>query len=175
MRALYSELCWFAPQAHKGRPGKGCRRQGLAEAIKYLPRDDVPTVILEAIRARLKKPPEKDRLRKPWRALMKRRRASRDSFIWSINREIVNALTKGIEPCHPAIVVSVDARAGILEATATTMFFRFKDDVAVRVRPDPTRPGGSIVDMRSISRVGGSDVGVNAARIRRFLFDLANA
>jgi uncharacterized protein (DUF1499 family) len=55
------------------------------------------------------------------------------------------------------------------------LFFRFKDDVVVRVRADPARPGGSIVDMRSISRVGGSDVGVNAARIRSFLVDLAKA
>jgi uncharacterized protein (DUF1499 family) len=42
----------------------------------------------------------------------------------------------------------------------------------VRVRPDPSPKGGSIVDMRSISRVGGSDVGVNAERIREFLVDL---
>ena len=67
------------------------------------------------------------------------------------------------------------AQAGIVEATATTLFFRFKDDVVVRVRPDPARPGGSIVDMRSISRVGGSDVGVNAERIRAFLADLQAA
>lgn len=70
-------------------------------------------------------------------------------------------------------VALVDAEAGIVEATATTLFFRFKDDVAVRVRPDPARPGGSVVDMRSISRVGISDVGVNAKRIRAFLDDLA--
>lgn len=69
-------------------------------------------------------------------------------------------------------VARVDREAGIVEATATTLFFRFKDDVVVRVRPDPARPGGSIVDMRSISRVGGSDIGVNAARIRDFLADL---
>lgn len=69
-------------------------------------------------------------------------------------------------------VARVDEAAGIVEATATTLFFRFKDDVVVRVRPDPARTGGSIVDMRSISRVGGSDVGVNAARIRAFLADL---
>ena len=68
-----------------------------------------------------------------------------------------------------------DRQAGTVEATATTLFFRFKDDVVVRVRPDPTRPGGSIVDMRSISRVGGSDIGVNAARIREFLADLQAA
>ena len=72
-------------------------------------------------------------------------------------------------------VARVDRQAGVVEATAETLFFRFKDDVVVRVRPDPDRLGGSIVDMRSISRVGGSDVGVNAARIRKFLADLRTA
>ncbi|HEX8241262.1 MAG TPA: DUF1499 domain-containing protein [Allosphingosinicella sp.] len=57
-----------------------------------------------------------------------------------------------------------------VEATATSTFFRFKDDVVVRVRPAPG--GGSLVDMRSISRVGGSDVGMNAKRVRAFLSDL---
>jgi hypothetical protein len=69
-------------------------------------------------------------------------------------------------------VATVDSRAGILEATATSLFFRFKDDVVVRVRPDPRRAGGSLVDMRSVSRVGGSDVGMNAKRIRNFMADL---
>ena len=72
-------------------------------------------------------------------------------------------------------VARVDRDAGVVEATATTFFFRFKDDVVVRVRRDPDQPGGSIVDMRSISRVGGSDVGVNAVRIREFLSDLRTA
>ena len=67
-------------------------------------------------------------------------------------------------------VAAVDARAGTLEATDTSTFFRFKDDVVVRVRPAPG--GGSLVDMRSISRVGGSDVGMNAKRVRAFLADL---
>ncbi|HZG08264.1 MAG TPA: DUF1499 domain-containing protein [Allosphingosinicella sp.] len=62
---------------------------------------------------------------------------------------------------------------GALEATDTTFFFRFKDDVVLRARPAPG--GGSLVDMRSISRVGGSDVGVNAARVRAFLKDLQAA
>ncbi|HEX8449159.1 MAG TPA: DUF1499 domain-containing protein [Allosphingosinicella sp.] len=60
--------------------------------------------------------------------------------------------------------------SGKVEATATSTFFRFKDDVVIRVRPAPG--GGSLVDMRSISRVGGSDVGMNAKRIRAFLQDL---
>jgi uncharacterized protein (DUF1499 family) len=62
-----------------------------------------------------------------------------------------------------------------LEATATTTFFRFENDVVVRARPYPEAKGGSYVDMRSISRVGGSDVGVNAKRIRAFLKDLQKA
>ena len=66
--------------------------------------------------------------------------------------------------------VLVDDKAGTVEATETSTFFRFKDDVVVRVRPAPG--GGSLVDMRSISRVGGSDVGMNAKRVRGFLADL---
>ncbi|WP_300973830.1 DUF1499 domain-containing protein [Sphingomonas sp. LHG3406-1] len=72
-------------------------------------------------------------------------------------------------------VAAYDPAAGTLEATATTLFFRFKDDVVVRVRPDPGQAGGSIVDMRSVSRVGLSDLGVNARRIRSFLNDLKAA
>ena len=66
-----------------------------------------------------------------------------------------------------------DPGRGLLEATDTTFFFRFKDDVVVRAVPAPG--GGSLVDMRSISRVGGSDVGVNAQRVRDFLKDLQSA
>lgn len=65
-----------------------------------------------------------------------------------------------------------DPIEGRLEATDTTRFFRFKDDVVLRVRP--TEDGtGSIIDMRSISRVGVSDLGVNAKRVRSFLADMA--
>lgn len=55
---------------------------------------------------------------------------------------------------------------GRIEATATTQWFGFKDDVVVRVRPEGA---GSRVDVRSVSRVGRGDVGTNAARIRKFL------
>ena len=60
---------------------------------------------------------------------------------------------------------------GRFEATDTTAFFRFKDDVVLRVRPSDTGEG-SIVDMRSVSRVGISDLGMNAKRVRAFLADL---
>ena len=55
------------------------------------------------------------------------------------------------------------------EAYAETRLFRFRDDVVVRVTP---RDGGSTLDMRSASRVGKGDLGVNAARITDFLTDL---
>lgn len=73
-------------------------------------------------------------------------------------------------------VVAADSAAGRVEATATTRWFGFKDDVVVRVRPDSTgNGGGSRVDVRSASRVGKSDVGANAARIRAYLGRVAAA
>lgn len=58
-----------------------------------------------------------------------------------------------------------------LEATDTTPWFGFKDDVVIRLRPTAD---GVRVDLRSASRVGRSDVGTNAARIRVFLEALAH-
>jgi uncharacterized protein (DUF1499 family) len=63
-------------------------------------------------------------------------------------------------------LVAADAAAGRIEATDTTFWYGFKDDVVIRVRP---ADGGSRVDVRSLSRVGGGDVGTNAKRIRGYL------
>jgi hypothetical protein len=63
-------------------------------------------------------------------------------------------------------IVSVRPAEGILEATATTAWFGFHDDIAVRVRAAGQQ---SRVDVRSTSRVGVGDAGKNADRIRRFL------
>lgn len=63
-------------------------------------------------------------------------------------------------------IVAADSLAGRIEATATTTWFGFKDDVVVRITPQAS---GSRVDVRSVSRVGKSDVGANAERIREFL------
>jgi len=62
----------------------------------------------------------------------------------------------------------VDASSGQLriEATDTTFWFGFKDDVVIRITPEQE---GSRVDVRSLSRVGKSDVGTNAKRIRAYL------
>ena len=63
-------------------------------------------------------------------------------------------------------IVAVAPQDLRIEATDTTLLFGFKDDVVVRIRP---QDGGSRVDVRSVSRVGGSDVGTNARRVREYL------
>ena len=63
-------------------------------------------------------------------------------------------------------VVGEDAGSGRIEAVATTPWFAFRDDIAVRVAPEGT---GSRIDVRSKSRVGRSDLGTNARRIRAYL------
>jgi uncharacterized protein (DUF1499 family) len=58
---------------------------------------------------------------------------------------------------------------GRIEATDTTFWFRFKDDIVIRITPTAQ---GSAIDARSVSRVGRGDVGTNAKRLRTFLASL---
>lgn len=68
------------------------------------------------------------------------------------------------------IIVNKDKNAGIIEATDITFWLGFKDDVIIRIRAG--EGGGSVVDVRSLSRFGGSDIGKNATRIRAYMRDL---
>ena len=63
-------------------------------------------------------------------------------------------------------ITLADPARGVIEARDTSKLFRFVDDVAVRVRP--ADDGGSVVDIRSKSRDGQGDIGVNTKRIRTF-------
>jgi fatty-acyl-CoA synthase len=64
--------------------------------------------------------------------------------------------------------VTADAANGRIEAVAESFWFGFKDDVVIRVRPGPTA-AASVIDVRSTSRVGVSDLGANAKRVRALL------
>jgi uncharacterized protein (DUF1499 family) len=66
-------------------------------------------------------------------------------------------------------IAAAEPSEGRIEATATSAIFGFKDDIVIRIAP---RASSSILDMRSMSRVGISDLGVNAKRIRAFLASL---
>ena len=63
-------------------------------------------------------------------------------------------------------IVNQDSASGLIEAVDTTLIFGFKDDVAIRIRPSAQ---GSDIDLRSVSRIGESDLGKNAARIMGFI------
>lgn len=62
-------------------------------------------------------------------------------------------------------IVSSEPTSLRIEATDTTAWFGLKDDVVVRLSPVQA---GSRIDVRSVSRVGKSDVGTNARRINAY-------
>lgn len=62
-------------------------------------------------------------------------------------------------------LVAADQNAGRVEATATTFWFRFKDDIVITFAE---AEGQTLVNARSVSRVGTGDVGANALRLREF-------
>lgn len=64
------------------------------------------------------------------------------------------------------LVMSESKEKGVIEAAETSFWFGFTDDVVIRIR---TEDGRTRLDMRSKSRIGQSDVGMNAKRIRRFM------
>lgn len=66
-------------------------------------------------------------------------------------------------------IIDVDQGQGRIEASATTFWFGFFDDVVIRITPVGS---GSRVDARSESRIGKSDIGANAKRIRIFLKEM---
>ena len=69
-------------------------------------------------------------------------------------------------------IAAAEPAEGRIEATDTTMWFGFKDDIVIRIAADGT---GSKLDIRSMSRVGKSDIGKNASRIKDFLARLQKA
>ena len=66
-------------------------------------------------------------------------------------------------------ILARDEAAGTIEATQKSFWFGFSDDIAIRVTANGS---GSRVDIRSTSRQGRSDFGVNAARIRAYFAEL---
>jgi len=67
-------------------------------------------------------------------------------------------------------LVAINRNQHRIEATEELAWFGFKDDVVLRF--SEMEDGSTRVDMRSKSRIGRSDVGVNAKRISGFLKDL---
>ena len=68
-------------------------------------------------------------------------------------------------------LLATDPDAFRIEATDRSFWFGFEDDVVVRITADGET--ASRVDVRSLSRVGVGDLGVNARRVREFLDAMA--
>lgn len=66
-------------------------------------------------------------------------------------------------------IVATDPSTGRIEASQTSLWFGFTDDIVIRVA---AQGGGSRIDMRSESRQGRSDFGVNAGRVRAYMAEL---
>ncbi len=77
---------------------------------------------------------------------------------------VFNRALAAVEELGWELVAAVPAE-GRIEATDTTFWFRFKDDVVIRIRP---AGDGTIIDARALSRVSGGDAGTNARRLRAF-------
>lgn len=89
------------------------------------------------------------------------RLAADPSTVYAQARELVTA--KGWQ------LVQDNPDRGIIEASDRTWWFGFVDDVIIRIASDGS---GSLLDMRSKSRIGRSDIGANARRIDSFLQQL---
>jgi uncharacterized protein (DUF1499 family) len=81
----------------------------------------------------------------------------------AFERALAVAQDKGWE------IVTADQSSGRIEATDTTFWFGFVDDIVVRLTPWGS---GTRVDARSVSRLGRGDAGTNARRIHDFLESL---
>jgi uncharacterized protein (DUF1499 family) len=82
-----------------------------------------------------------------------------DSVEDNFDRALSTAQAMGWQVFHS------DRDTGAIEATETTALMAFKDDIVIRIRADG---GETLVDLRSVSRVGVSDLGANAKRIASF-------
>jgi uncharacterized protein (DUF1499 family) len=69
-------------------------------------------------------------------------------------------------------IAATDTSAGRIEATATSRWFGFQDDIVIRLTPVTQ---GTRVDIRSASRAEDTDGGTNAARVRTYLARLNGA
>jgi uncharacterized protein (DUF1499 family) len=83
--------------------------------------------------------------------------------------EIAAQQKRGYPEMVPAMLVAVAPDDLRIEAPDTTLLSGFKDDMVIGVTASGS---GSRVDARSLSRIGGSDFGTNAKRIRTFLRQL---
>lgn len=89
----------------------------------------------------------------------------------SLERDAAFVVVREVIEARGWPVVYQDPRvSGVIEATAETFWYGFKDDVLARVQA--REAGGTVIDLRSVSRVGLSDLGANAKRLNELSRDI---
>ena len=88
------------------------------------------------------------------------------TLITELSLEDAHAQAKSVVEAMGLELVNSDPNGGIIEATETTAIWGFKDDIVVRISE---KNGKTAIDLRSVSRIGRSDLGANAKRIEKFL------
>lgn len=92
-----------------------------------------------------------------------------DTLVSAASPESVYETALALAEARGWEIVTADPAGGVIEATETSPWFGFKDDVAIRI---VATDSGTAVDMRSVSRVGVSDLGANAKRVGNFMTEL---
>jgi uncharacterized protein (DUF1499 family) len=95
----------------------------------------------------------------------------RHSPLLALALAVIAVVLLALGPIGWVIVAANDA-AGPIEASDRSRWFGFTDDIVIRITPTSS---GSRIDLRSSSRQGRSDFGVNAARVERYLSALHKA
>lgn len=94
------------------------------------------------------------------------------SLVLNSSKDMVYATVLEVVKERGWQVVTQNEQEGTVEVIATTFWFGYKDDVAIRVQGSGDGSSAT-VDLHSVSRIGQTDLGKNAERIRDFLADLS--
>lgn len=95
----------------------------------------------------------------PFAELRLRRYEAPEALLFDVARRAVQSLKWE--------VVSSDAEKKEIQAVVTTKVWKFKDDITIQARPG--QPSGSVLWVRSASRVGKGDLGANTRHVMDLL------
>ncbi len=165
--ALAAALAYYVPESH--RPPEGVN----IPAIHDISTDTVnPPQFVDVVPLRADAANTVDYGNYPNMTPERLGQLTQEAYPDLVTRRLAVAPDRAFELALEAVsrmgwdLVAAVPEEGRIEATDTTFWFRFRDDVVIRVQPSDD--GGALVDARSTSRVGVGDVGTNAGRLRGF-------
>ena len=174
LSAIFAALLLLVPIFHAGRAAGLPPIHDISTDLKNPPR---------FIEIKKLRPPHANSLeRKAWqdrkqrKALIAKQRQAYPNVktlrFRNINGGRVFSAARAVAYLQGWEVVAAHPRRGLIEATDSSSLMGFKDDIVIRVRERKRSQNSVNVDVRSVSRLGRSDLGANARRVVVFLTDL---